>query len=115
MAAHQKYDDSIVLQWITLRNQGATPKEISEMFGGIPTSTIASAIKHRSSRLTPATQESVCTEATPVQPVKKEKTLDDFTPREIIQHMYGLGYRIDKDGLYQIEIKKNRVKLSDII
>lgn len=52
-----------------------------------------------------------------VQEVKPQKkaSLDDFTPREIIQYMYGLGYRIDKDGLYQIEIKKNRVKLSDII
>lgn len=48
------------------------------------------------------------------KPVKKP-SLSDFTPREIIQYMYGLGYRIDKDGLYQIEIKKNRVKLSDII
>ena len=44
--------------------------------------------------------------------VVKQKTLADFSPREIIKHLYNLGYRI-KGDLYQIVEKK--VLLNDII
>ena len=42
-----------------------------------------------------------------------QKTLDDFTPREMIRHLYNKGYRIKGDALYQIVEKK--VLLEDII
>jgi len=46
----------------------------------------------------------------------KEKTLYDFSPREIIYHLFhNLGYKIDENGLYKEEIIKNRVKLSDLL
>ena len=49
----------------------------------------------------------------PKAPVK-EKTLDDFTPREIFKHLYKLGYRLkDPKSLYCII--KQPVNLEDII
>lgn len=46
----------------------------------------------------------------------KEKTLYDFSPREIIYHLFhNLGYKIDENGLYKEEIVKNRVKLTDLL
>ena len=46
----------------------------------------------------------------------KEKTLYDFSPREILYHLFhNLGYKIDENGLYKEEIIKNRVKLSDLL
>lgn len=39
--------------------------------------------------------------------------LDAFSPREMINHLYKLGYRIEDNGLYVIT--KQRVKLGDII
>ena len=47
-----------------------------------------------------------------IKPVK-EKTLDDFTPREIIRHMYNLGYRIENGKL--VCIVHQVVNLKDII
>lgn len=41
------------------------------------------------------------------------KTLDDFTPREIIKHMYKLGYRIEDNQL--VCIVKQKVNVKDII
>ena len=43
----------------------------------------------------------------------KEKTLKDFTPREIIKHMYSLGYRIEDGKL--VCLVKQVVNLKDII
>lgn len=46
----------------------------------------------------------------------KEKTLYDFSPREILYHLFhNLGYKIDENGLYKEEIIKNRVKLTDLL
>lgn len=46
----------------------------------------------------------------------KEKTLYDFSPREILYHLFhNLGYKIDENGLYKEEIVKNRVKLTDLL
>lgn len=51
-----------------------------------------------------------------IQEKPKEKTLYDFSPREIIYHLFhNLGYKIDEQGLYKEEIVKNRVKLSDLL
>lgn len=43
----------------------------------------------------------------------KEKTLKDFSPRELIKHLYNLGYRIENNQL--VVIQKVPVKLNDII
>jgi hypothetical protein len=51
------------------------------------------------------------------EPVKKEeyvqtKTLDDFTPRQIMKHMYKLGYRVKGE---LIRIVEQKICLNDII
>ena len=69
-----------------------------------PEENVAKPIKNEDSP-TPAA-EAVC------QP-QKQKTLNDFSPREIIRHMYNLGYRIKGGDLYQIVEKK--VLLNDIL
>lgn len=43
----------------------------------------------------------------------KEKTLFDFKPRDIIKHMYNLGYRIEDNKL--VCIVKQIVNVKDII
>lgn len=43
----------------------------------------------------------------------KQKTLDDFTPREMIKHLYNLGYRIIDGDLYLVQ--QTRVNLEDVI
>lgn len=54
------------------------------------------------------------TEVKKSEPVPvKEKTLFDFTPREIIKHMYNLGYRIEDNKL--VCIVKQVVNVKDII
>jgi hypothetical protein len=51
------------------------------------------------------------------QPVKREeyvqtKTLDDFTPRQIMKHMYKLGYRVKGE---LVRIVEQKICLNDII
>ena len=43
----------------------------------------------------------------------KEKTLSDFSPREIIRYMYNLGYRIEDNKL--VCLVKQVVNVKDII
>ena len=45
--------------------------------------------------------------------VVKEKTLKDFTAREMIKHLYNMGYRIDNNQL--VVLQKVPVKVNDII
>lgn len=47
------------------------------------------------------------------RPVVKEKTLKDFTAREMITHLYKMGYRIENNTL--VVLQKVPVKLNDII
>ena len=51
------------------------------------------------------------------EPVKQEeyvrtKTLDDFTPRQIMKHMYKLGYRVKGE---LVRIVEQKICLNDII
>ena len=44
---------------------------------------------------------------------RMEKTLKDFSPRDIIKYMYGLGYRIENNEL--VCLVKQKVNVKDII
>lgn len=46
-------------------------------------------------------------------PAQKTKTLDDFQPRDIIKHLYKLGYRIENNKL--VCMVKQTVNMRDII
>jgi hypothetical protein len=48
-----------------------------------------------------------------VSPVQKPTSLSDFTPREIIKYMHGLGYRIENNQL--VYYSKQVVNLKDVI
>lgn len=61
--------------------------------------------------------KNVETKSIPVKPVaplvQRPVSLSDFTPREIIKHMYKLGYRIENNQL--VCIVKQVVNLKDVI
>ena len=105
----KKYDPSVYQQWAEMKAQGASLQEISEMYGA-PKTTINSAIfRIRKQQCSPSKPD------TTAEDTKRTPSLGDFSVREILRYLYNLGYRLDSEGLYQIEVKKNRVKLTDII
>ena len=110
----------------SLKREGATYREISEMLG-IPYGTL-SAQKYRKSIAMPddrgplkKTKVKKAEHATPLSPVNhdvnapvtvKEKTLDDFPPREIFKHLYKIGYRTEGKIYY---MKKEYVNQNSVI
>ena len=117
MKGIKRYTEEDIQTWVDLKNQGISYANISKTFN-IPNGTIRSIISQRRKKgtLPKSSQNPKITVAGPVVPtIVKEKTLDDFSPREIIKHMYNLVYRIDENGLYVIETLKHRVKINDII
>lgn len=121
------FSDEDINNIISLRAEGYTFSEISELTGfnensmraklailrrkgwdiplGKPGNTSGKPINNKQEPKKEETQEK-----------PKEKTLYDFSPREIIYHLFhNLGYKIDENGLYKEEIIKNRVKLSDLL
>ena len=56
-------------------------------------------------------------EENPSEPVQEsptpDKTLEDFSPRDILKHLFKLGYRVDDKGIYVMA--KQYVNLRSII
>ena len=90
-----------------LRERGVTCREIAATLN-IPYGTLSAAFFRRREKAGKSEKPGT----TPTAAVK-EKTLDDFKPREMIKHLYKLGYRIENNGLYVIT--RQQVKLGDII
>lgn len=86
-----------------MKNQGATYKEIGEMFGRSEAT-----VQNKFSRLGWSTQPQAAQMTPPVR--VREKTLDDFTPREIIKHLYNLGYRIENNQIVIVEKRVVNIK-----
>lgn len=91
---------------IKLREEGYKTGEISELTG-IPRGTITA----RLSRMNAITNSHEV-EAKETKPVaqQKEKTLNDFQPRDMIKHLYNLGYRIKDNSLYVITLQKVNIQ-----
>ena len=53
------------------------------------------------------------TQPAPVQSQPKEKTLKDFQARDMIRHLYNMGYRIENNQL--VVLQKVPIKINDII
>ncbi len=87
-----------------MKNQGATYKEIGEMFGRSEAT-----VQNKFSRLGWSTQPQAA-QMTPPPVRVREKTLDDFTPREIIKHLYNLGYRIENNQIVIVEKRVVNIK-----
>lgn len=99
------------IDWDTvnaLRERGVTCEEIGKTLN-IPVGTLRRKMYERR-----IVEKQTVVRPTAISPAPaKEKTLSDFQPREIIKHLYKLGYRIENNGLYVIT--KQQIKLADII
>ena len=89
---------------VKMHEQGATNKEIAEMIGrteGSVATKLWQLNKERKAK--EAVKKEVQAIASPQPMTKtivvpaKQKTLDDFSPREMIRHLWKMGYRIE-DG-----------------
>lgn len=98
-----KEEDENILR---LKEKGFSSKQISEV---LKFRTVR-AIEQRCYRLM-HTNESPDREV--LQPAQRRVTLEDFTPREIIKHLYDLGYRIEEGRL--VLVQRTVVKLGDIL
>lgn len=120
------FTDEDIQQIISLRNEGFTYPEISELTGFDTNSIRAKMSVERRKRgmdilkghlkqNAKSAQKSTSDSEPKPEPVK-EKTLYDFSAREILYHLFNnLHYKIDENGLYQEQVIKNRVKLNDIL
>lgn len=120
------FTDEDIQQIISLRNEGFTYPEISELTGFDTNSIRAkmsverrkkgmSILKGHLKQDAKSIQKSIPEPEPKPEPVK-EKTLYDFSAREILYHLFNnLHYKIDENGLYQEQVIKNRVKLNDIL
>lgn len=90
-------------------------KQIQRDFAALKKVKMANA-KHEEEQKAKAMAEvqnqEVVVQLKPVEPVR-EKTLDDFQPRELIKHLYKLGYRIEDNRL--VCYVRQTVNVKDII
>lgn len=91
---------------IKLREDGYKLSEISELTG-IPRGTITARLSRMKANI-----NSHEVEAKEINPVaqQKEKTLNDFQPRDMIKHLYNLGYRIKDNSLYVMTLQKVNIQ-----
>lgn len=118
------YTKEEVNDMVTIFKQGASVEEISQMSGRTAGS-ITEKLRRCgysviNGRYTGDRREQEDVQDEPVLKVSvgnktlvKQKTLDDFTPREMIKHLYNLGFRIKNNEIVMIIEKK--IKLSDIL
>ena len=90
---------------IRLREAGYKSSEISEITG-IPRGTITAWLSRMKANVDSREDE---VQHVPVAP-QKEKTLNDFQPRDMIKHLYNLGYRIKDNSLYVMTLQKVNIQ-----
>jgi len=122
MITRKPYTADECLLILKLREDGCQANEIAEKTGrtvnaiysffqhykdgNLPLRQVDKAFKEREAAVAGPKEQ--------VAPVPvKQKTLDDFSPREMIKHLYGKGYRIINGEIYQVV--KTKINLSDII
>lgn len=121
MNKRQNYDEELK-EIIELREQGFKLDEISEITG-IKRGTVSCRLSRAKSRgliewddarknngRKPEESANTITAANPQPVIVKEKTLNDFQPRELIKHLYNLGYRIKDNSLYVITMQKVNIQ-----
>lgn len=111
----KRYAQEELASIIEMVGQGATYKEIGEMFGRTPHSieqklnSIGCGAKALSANACNADEDAPLPEAT----LAKQKTLNDYTIRELIKNLYDRGCRIRNNKVYVV-IEKS-INISDII
>ena len=81
------------------KNKNLTYHQIAEIMGRSPSSISNFMARQRGNTST-------------IQKLSK-KSLGDYTPREMIKHLYNLGYRIENNEI--VCIQKVKVNIKDII
>lgn len=103
MTRSNSYSQKELEDLVKMHDQGATNKEIAEMLGRSEGSVATKLWQLKKTRVAVKKEAPAPAIATPQPMTKtvvipaKQKTLDDFTPREMIQHLWKMGYRIE-DG-----------------
>ena len=110
----KKYTVEEIFTIAEMKRNGATAREIAEKLGRTPKA-ISLYLMHQRQKFGQSAPTRTDKEPKEVQPAvaPKAKTLEDFPPREMIKHLYNLGYRIEGDELWFVQ--KTRVKLGDIL
>ena len=113
----KKFSESEWHDIVEMRKEGATYRQIAEMFGRTERSIVLKFQAMGLSKKRGAKKEQPVFGEPKVitqdgHRLVKVKTLDDFEPREMIRHLYKLGYRIEGQ-LYHV--KRTLVKLGDIV
>lgn len=115
MGAVKPYKQEELAQMKEMRDQGATYKEIADMFGRtenaimVKFSTMGWSVANPSkANRTPAEQPKELT-TVPDKLVRKLQ-LSDFEPREMIKYLYNLGYRIKNNKLVFVTEKVVNMK-----
>ena len=118
--AHPRFTWDDVKAWEDLHSQGMQYSEIAKEVG-VSDGYIRGKCSIYRKKIKPILSDTPNTPEIPApkkeepKVIVKEKTLKDFSPREMIKYLYDLGYRVDEQGLYQLEIRKNRVNMKDVI
>ena len=92
----QRYTQKELDEMHQLKKQGASYEEIATIFNRTPRS-----LQQKFHELGWTNEDkpsAVSSESSNVNQVKKP-TLDDFLPRDMIKHLYNLGYRIENNKL----------------
>ena len=92
----------------SLLARGCTYAQIAETIG-VPRGTLSAFLSRRGIKKGRATVTPVITQVAPV----KQKTIEDFSPRELIKRLYQLGYRIENNSL--VVITKQKVNIMSVI
>ena len=116
MATGKSYTQDELEQMREMRKQGATYKEIADMFGRSENAVMVkfSNMGWSSEGATPAPKsvdESKPKELTTVpDKLVRKLQLSDFSPREMIKYLYNLGYRIKNNKLVFVTEKVVNMK-----
>ena len=111
MSANKFYTETEWNKMMQMRYEGKSFAEIAEAVGRLE-SAVTKRFDYKNKEYKEFKIKML--QKTPVTTIPpKEKTLADFSPRDIIKHLHNLGYRIENNQL--VYYSKQYIKLNDII
>lgn len=114
MAANRFYTNDEWQLMMKMRYEGKSMKEIADVVNRLESAVSKRfAVKSKEYKEYKIKMYKENTPAVPPPAPSKEKTLSDFSPRDIIRHLYDLGYRIENNAL--VYYSKQYIKLNDIV
>lgn len=107
---YHRFTNDEIATIINLKEQGLTNKDVALYTG--KTEHQVRDLLFRLKKREKSTQKEEAKVSVP-DPIRPEKTLNDFDPRDLFKQLYDLGYRIDDKGIYVMV--KQYVNLKSII